>query len=135
MEWKSEYEIGVDSVDTQHRQLVEMISRLETSSSTDTENREMGNALKFLVDYTNQHFSEEEAFMIKFGFPGYDHQKALHKDFIQEVMAVLLKLKRGESISPRELIGFLPTGWWITSWMKIKKLANFIADAEKRIPQ
>jgi hemerythrin len=122
MEWKSEYDIGVDSVDKQHRQLVQMISRLETSSSTDTENREMGNALKFLVDYTNQHFSEEEALMIKVGFPEYDRQKTLHKDFFQKVMEVLLRVKKGESISPRELIDFL------SKW-----LVDHILDEDKKI--
>jgi hemerythrin len=103
MEWKTGYEIGIDLIDTQHRQLVEIISRLETSLSTNTEDREMGNALKFLVDYTNKHFSEEEALMRQSGFPRYEHQKALHKGLIQEVMSVLLKLKRGESIQPHHL--------------------------------
>ena len=127
MEWKAGYDIGVDSIDKQHRQLVEIISRLEASLSTDAENREMGDALKFLVDYTNQHFSEEEAFMQKAGFPGYEHQKTLHKDLIQEVMEVLLKLKRGESIRPQELINFL-TDWLVNHILdEDKKIGEFIA--------
>jgi hemerythrin len=122
MEWKVGYDIGIDSIDNQHRQLVAIISRLEASLSTASENKEMGNALKFLVDYTKQHFSEEEAFMQEVGSPDYDHHKKLHKDLIQELMEMLLKLKRGKTIQPRELIRFL------TDW-----LVNHILDEDKKI--
>ncbi|MFH0728510.1 MAG: bacteriohemerythrin [Pseudomonadota bacterium] len=130
MEWKSEYGIGVDSVDKQHRQLVEMISRLEASSSTDAKNKEMGNALKFLVDYTNQHFSDEEALMIKVNFPEHARHKTLHKNFFQKVMEVLLRVKKGESISPPELIDFLSN--WLADHIleEDKKIGDFIADGK-----
>jgi hemerythrin len=128
MEWKPGYDIGVDFIDKQHRQLVEIISRLEASLATDAENKEMGGALKFLVDYTHQHFSEEEEFMLKTGFPRYEKQKALHKDFIQQVIEVLLKLKRGESIRPREFIKFL-TDWLVNHILdEDKKIAEFVAE-------
>jgi len=127
MEWKAGYDIGVDFIDKQHRQLVEIISRLEASLATDAENREMGSALKFLVDYTNQHFSEEEDFMLNASFPRYEKQKALHKDFIQQVIEVLLKLKRGESIRSREFIKFL-TDWLVNHILdEDKKIAEFVA--------
>lgn len=124
MEWKAGYDIGVDLIDKQHRQLVEMISRLEASLATDAENREMGDALKFLVDYTHQHFSDEEEFMLNAGFPMYEKHKGLHKDLIHEVKEVLLKLKRGEAIRPRELISFL------TDW-----LMNHILDEDRKIAE
>lgn len=122
MEWKAGYDIGIDAIDKQHRQLVEMISRLEVAFSTNAENKEMGNTLKFLVDYVNQHFSEEEAFMLNAGFPGYEQHKALHKDLIKEVTTVLLRIKKGESINSKELIAFL------TDW-----LMNHILDEDKKI--
>jgi hemerythrin len=131
MEWKDSYDIGIESIDKQHRQMVDMISRLEISVATDTENREMGNALKFLVDYINMHFSEEEEIMRKSGFPRYEHQKALHKGLIQKVMAVLLKLKKGESIHPQELIGFL-TDWLVTHILdEDQKIGEFLAEKER----
>jgi hemerythrin-like metal-binding protein len=122
MEWKKEYNIGIESIDTQHRQLADTISRLEASITTDTQNKEMGRALKFLVDYTNSHFSDEELYMQKVGYPAFDRHKTLHKDLTQKLMDVLLKLKNEGTIQPRELIDFL-----------IDWLLNHILDEDKKI--
>jgi hemerythrin len=121
MQWKAKYEIGIELIDQQHRQLVETLTRLETATVA-AQYREMGYALKFLVDYTNFHFSEEETFMQKIGYPAYDSHKALHKELIQKLMAILLKLKKGGTLEHQELIDFL------MDW-----LANHILEADKKI--
>ena len=122
MEWKKEYDIGIDSIDTQHRKLVDTISRLEACITTDAQNKEMGRALKFLVEYTHTHFSDEESYMQKVSYPAFERQKTLHKEFTQRLVDVLLKLKNEGIIQPQELIDFL-MDWWV----------NHILDEDKKI--
>jgi hemerythrin len=121
MEWKAEYDIGIDRIDKQHRQLAEKISRLEAASK-DAQNKEMGSALKFLVDYTHYHFSEEESHMQEVGFPACERHKTLHRELSQKLLEILLKLKNEGTIQPQELIGFL------TDW-----LVNHILDEDKKL--
>jgi hemerythrin len=106
MQWKADYETGIEPIDQQHRQLVDTITRLETAAS-DAQYPEMGRALKFLVDYANYHFSEEELFMQKAGFSEYERHKALHKELIHKLMEMLFMLKKGGTLQPQELLDFL----------------------------
>lgn len=122
MQWKSDFETGIDQIDLQHKQLVETISKLEAAALTGTQEKEMGRALKFLVDYTHFHFSDEESFMHKAGFPELEAHKEMHKVLVQQLMEVLLKLKRGEAIKSNELIDFL-----------INWLSTHILDEDKKI--
>jgi hemerythrin len=121
MQWKAEYEIGIEPIDSQHRQLVDTISYLEAASE-DSQNEEMGRAIKFLVDYANFHFSDEESFMQKQGYPAYEQHKILHKAFVHKLTEVLLTLKEGGTIQLQELVEFL-TGW----------LSNHILEEDRKI--
>lgn len=122
MEWKDEYAIGVKEIDNQHRELVAMVTRLENALSTNKEKQEIGNMLKFLVDYTKKHFTAEEEIMTVSGFSDHNRHKELHKNLIKEVMDVLLGLKKGRAIEPEKLISFL------SDW-----LVNHIIDEDKKI--
>jgi hemerythrin len=135
MKWYDKYNIGVAIIDTQHRELFRMIGRLQTSLSSKNVDEEMGNALKFLVDYAKHHFSAEEELMKRIGFPHYDHQKELHKKFIQEIANVLVRVKKGESVTVSELIDFL-TDWIINHILdEDKKIGNYIAHKQEKIDQ
>lgn len=122
MEWKDAYAIGVKEIDSQHRELVDMVTRLENALSTDQEKQEIGNLLKFLVDYTKRHFSAEEEIMMDSGYPELSRHKELHKTLIDEVTGVLIGLKKGQSIDPKKIASFL------RDW-----LVNHILDEDKKI--
>lgn len=131
MEWKDTYNIGVDEVDSQHRQLADMVTRLETSLATDQESKELGNTLKFLVDYTKKHFAAEEDLMVSSGFPGLTQHKKLHKTLIQEVTGVLIGLKKGQALEPQKLITFL-TEWLVNHILEEdKQIGDFIGKSEQ----
>lgn len=131
MEWKDTYNIGVKEIDDQHRQLADMITRLEKALSTELVNKEIGNTLKFLVDYTKKHFAAEEEVMVGSGFPGLSQHKELHKNLINDVMGVLLGLKKGRAIEPEKLITFL-TNWLINHILEEdKQIGEHIAKKEQ----
>ena len=122
MKWKKEYNIGVEPIDEQHKKLAEMIGQFQSSMPSKEKNKQMGDTLKFLVSYTNQHFTAEEELMQRIDFPHYTYHKELHGKLIGDITAVLIKIKKGESFQVADLTDFL-TGW----------LINHILDEDKKI--
>lgn len=112
MEWHEIYSIGVEPIDSQHKQLVHMVSRLQTTLAGGDINQEVANALRFLVDYTKRHFADEEKVMQEIDFEELDHHKELHKKLINDVVHILLDIKKGKTVDPYAFIDFL-TDWLI----------------------
>lgn len=128
MEWYDSYCIGDEKIDSQHKELVEMVSRLQEALAGEGLKQEIANTLKFLVQYTRQHFADEEALMERIVFEGYDHHKLQHKKLITEVTNVLLDIKKGKQINPLELFDFLME--WLLSHIKNedKKIGRALAE-------
>ena len=84
--------------------------------------QEVGNALRFLVDYTKYHFSAEEKIMQSISYEELPHHKELHKKFINDVVQILVDLKKGKAVDPLAFIDFL------TDW-----LVNHIRYEDKKI--
>jgi len=130
VEWYDSYAIGIDHVDEQHKTMVRMIARLQDSLSAGNDLPEIGRALRFLVDYTQTHFKDEEDVMLAVGFDEYDHHKELHKKLVDDIVSILTDLKRGKKIDMFSLIDFL-TEWLVNHIQKEdKKIGRFIERLE-----
>jgi len=105
--WKSEYNIGVEDVDNQHRNLFKMLGSLNETLSAEKRIDACGDIIKSLVEYTQTHFADEEKFMADINYKGLDRHKLLHQNLINEVKKVLLTLKADGNYGPNELIDFL----------------------------
>jgi hemerythrin-like metal-binding protein len=122
MKWLNEYNIGVSTIDQQHKKLAASITGLQHALTTTYVNRQMAKTLKFLVDYTQHHFHEEEEVMQSVGFPDLEKHKQLHKDLVNDVRQILIRLKNKETIHAGDLIDFL-IGW----------LQNHIIEEDQKI--
>ncbi len=122
MEWYESYSIGVPQIDDQHKELVDMISKLQASLPQGVSAKEIAEALKFIVNYTQYHFKSEEDLMSKIGFAEIEYHKKLHVKLVGQVIDILVNLKKGKIIDTYELIDFL------TSW-----LINHIRNEDKKI--
>ena len=117
VEWYDDYSIHVELIDNQHKELVKVVTRLQQSLSSSAANAEIGEALKFLVQYTQQHFKDEEKLMAAINFAEINSHKKKHAKLIDDVKNILLDLKKGKTIHPYELIDYL------TEWL-IKHIRN-----------
>ncbi len=124
MDWIDDYTIGVPAIDNQHKQLVKTITRLQNALTTPHLKTQISKTLKFIVDYSQHHFHDEEEFMATIGYPNLDTQKALHKKLIKEVRGILIQLKNKEPVNANDLINFLMT------W-----LSNHILEEDAKIGQ
>jgi len=122
MDWYDSYNIGVDRIDAQHQELAKMVSRVQAALVEGRAIQEIGQALRFLVDYTKQHFADEEKIMEAVDFDGLARHKELHRRLVEDVMQILMGLKKGKAIDPYAFVDFL------TNW-----LLNHIRHEDKKI--
>ena len=85
--WKKEFELGIKTIDDQHKRLLEignqvndlLISHKEGDDNYD----EIYQVIGELKDYTVYHFDAEEELLIKYNYSDYDQHKKEHDDFIE----------------------------------------------------
>jgi len=79
--WDEALIMGDEKVDGQHRQMFVMLGGLVAACAGGIETGVLKGTLDFLVDYTVQHFNDEEALQQRCGYPGYERHKRLHDEF------------------------------------------------------
>lgn len=83
--WRDTYETGVAAVDTEHRKLVELIEAMHTSIRDKEPKETVAQVIKELVEYTQDHFKNEETLMQNVQYPEIDEHKVEHQILIEEV--------------------------------------------------
>ncbi|WP_053955134.1 bacteriohemerythrin [Inediibacterium massiliense] len=88
-EWRDEYSCEVGEIDKQHRQLLQIGSKLYgILTLKDSEDRydEIMEVLHELSDYTVYHFDYEEKLMEQHGYENIKSHKRQHKSFVNKVI-------------------------------------------------
>jgi hemerythrin-like metal-binding protein len=82
--WKETYRLGVETIDAQHQRLFEMVDDLVKVIGGEYEDRKSkcAEAVKFLYDYTVQHFRFEEQYQASIGYKDIEAHKLQHKRFV-----------------------------------------------------
>lgn len=88
LEWTPGIALGIESIDSQHRELFGRVNALMAALSTGKGQEEVGKAIAFLRDYIVKHFTLEEAYMTRYNYPGLAVHKAQHAKFVDEFFAL-----------------------------------------------
>jgi len=83
--WSEDFELGCEEVDSQHRRLFELVGDLVKACTEGYEKNVLDDTLDFLVNYTVQHFYDEEEFQIRHNYPDYVRHKQIHDEFKESV--------------------------------------------------
>ena len=79
--WSKDYELGNDFVDSQHKRLFELVGKIKKTCLDGEGIDTLSETLDFLLQYTVQHFNDEESLQLQHNFPEYDYHKKLHEEF------------------------------------------------------
>lgn len=127
MEWKKEYELGVDEIDEQHKELIQIINKYKTTISDKSLNSftEIGKIVVYLIDYTSSHFEAEEYLMLRIGYPDIEAHKKKHRELISKLRDILIKMKNKKAYTPIEFYYFLMA--WLNNHIlhDDKKISDF----------
>ena len=90
--WKKEFELGIPSIDEQHKSLLEIGNRihglLKEHEDGDDNFEDIFTVIEELKNYTIYHFDTEEEMFVKYNYPDYDGHKKEHDEFIHYVESV-----------------------------------------------
>lgn len=88
MTWKPEMSVGVHSLDSDHKLLINLINQLEEAIHRGMDKDTIESLLATLIDYTQYHFQREEMLMDACGFKDLDKHKKSHegmKGWVEEI--------------------------------------------------
>ena len=91
---------GNEMIDSQHKELISKINDVLKSCEQSNDKLVAVKTLDFLEEYTEYHFSAEEALQREIEYPGYDKHKAQHDAFTQTIADLQDMLQEEEGPSP-----------------------------------
>jgi hemerythrin len=102
--WSAQLNVGVEEIDAQHQELVNLLNALHASISAHQPLDRSRAALNDLADYTRTHFVVEESLMRVFGYPGFGHHKHIHEALMLQIKQLQQSLDAEHTeISPDQL--------------------------------
>lgn len=121
--WSDQLLVGIDSVDSQHQQLVKLINRLDEVAALGEDHHTLIETVNELVDYTVYHFRHEEELMQKSGFnPEMLAKHCLqHQEFVDKMLRVQTEAKLDATLLSKDLLDFL-VDWLCHHILKTDKL-------------
>jgi len=90
--------VKVPAIDTQHRQLVDIINQLHTAMSQGAGPDVLGGLIDTLIEHTRTHFRDEERLMTDAGFPGLAKHKAEHDRLLQHIVDLAQRFRAGDAL-------------------------------------
>ena len=112
--WDDAWSVGVDSIDDDHKQLVEILQKLFGALITVQTKTYLKKLVDELVNYTKYHFDREEMILAKYDYPLLDEHKDQHSQLFQSVAATkdeILEKGSTEELGD-EIYAFLK-GWLV----------------------
>lgn len=84
IEWDEELTLGDPVIDRQHKGLVELINQMHSHLDSQDRDELVMHCLTTMYLYAKDHFQDEEALMLRIGYPEREHHAALHREFVQK---------------------------------------------------
>lgn len=85
--WNEQFATGLETIDKQHRRLIDHINRLEELLNVSQPTREeiefAHSLIRFLESYADTHFKFEENCMVRYRCPAHARNKLAHAQFLE----------------------------------------------------
>ena len=105
--WKSEYELGIKVIDSQHRQLIALINQLLKAHEAAKFSFIIESIFNDLLSYCNYHFSLEESIMREKFYHDYDNHKEMHDMFFKKINILKTNYANGKPMALMNTINYL----------------------------
>jgi hemerythrin len=117
IEWHKDLELGINQIDAQHRQLVNIINHLDFSKKK-SDAQVIRNVFLGLQKYTHQHFTFEENLMCSHDFSGFDMHRLCHIDFTDKIESCYENFLHNEPFAVNKALEYLND--WLISHILIE---------------
>lgn len=121
--WSDELVCGIESVDCQHKKLVQLLNEVHEAVSSGEVHEALINIFDELIDYTLVHFNQEEEVFAAGRYPRLTEHKALHQTLTQQVIERRQELDAGQDMFlAAEMLYFLKE--WLTQHILVDDKAG-----------
>lgn len=122
MPWSETFALGVNTIDNQHRWLVQATNQLhDLIASQNPDRSRVREILEGMVDYSMNHFILEEELFARFDYPETVPHTNEHNAFTRKTIELLLRFEREEStMIDKDVLDFLQH-WLINHILKSDK--------------
>jgi len=125
--WSDEFSVGIESIDEQHKKLIDMIKTLHDAIADGKASEVMDEIFNGLFDYANYHFSYEEELFDKYGYPDAENHKKEHTELKRQVAQHRARLATGDRFMGEVLLLKFMQDWLVNHIMKTDmKFAPFL---------
>jgi methyl-accepting chemotaxis protein/hemerythrin len=116
LQWSDDLSVNISRIDSQHKQLVTLINRLNGAMSDGTAKDAALQILNELAEYTVNHFGTEEELFETYDFPQKESHKKIHRELVAKVVAFKTDFESGKAMLSRDLMIFLKE--WLINHIK-----------------
>ena len=127
LDFSSKLSINVDTIDQQHKILIEIINDLHEAMAAGQGKTVMDDVLLRLIDYTRMHFSTEEHLMVQYDYSERIAHETQHFELTSQVGQLYIKVKENKMSVTIETMEFLKN--WLNHHIleTDKKLGVYLA--------
>jgi len=105
--WDQAFSVGVEEIDQQHKQLVEIINHLIELDGISVSSERISDTLTRMTEYADYHFTSEERMMQSAGYPGTEAHKLEHVAFMRKTAEFALGTMSYNQTVPHALVTYL----------------------------
>ena len=99
--WRDEYKTNIEQMDNDHKNLFKAANKLYEGISAREDTSLLEEGLNYLIQYTQNHFADEEQLLEKYNYPELEYQKNQHERLMREVFEFQQKM----AVEGNELYG------------------------------
>jgi hemerythrin len=103
IEWKDEFNLGIEDVDSEHRDLVVLINTLHDSMLAGASPADIVQGISGIYTLVSTHFEREEAFMRETRYMAYAEHKEDHEVLLDDLREIIDQVRSGDSYTEARL--------------------------------
>jgi len=85
LQWKPEYSVGVESMDDEHREMIDLINATYDKLASNPDADQIEQCLGDIFSTISMHFALEENMMRKSNYAGYQAHKDDHEELLDQI--------------------------------------------------
>ena len=112
LQWTPEMSVDIPEIDAQHQSLFAIINELRDKENEGAAPETILAIIGRLVDYSNDHFKDEENLLMDCGYPRLGQHSSAHLGYIKKMDFFIQDFSENRQGLTVEILEFL-TQWWM----------------------
>ncbi len=117
IKWRDSFSVGVQMFDDEHKVLLDIINDMFIIVRDQKTVDHLDSEISKLIQYTHEHFADEEKAMEKAGYPALTEHKAIHAQLLDDVTVFKKRVEAGDEETITTFYHFL-RDWLLTHIME-----------------